>query len=110
MGSFVPFAGFFPTPSEFENLQNNRSQSPPRCNLCNEKYEQEVSTLLKGLTTSVADQHPANVSPWLQMAESGPSNRLVGIEVCHSKSEVFHLQNEASLWFAFYLKSVKTFV
>nr|GMD15774.1 protein SMAX1-LIKE 6-like [Ipomoea batatas] len=80
MGSFVPFAGFFPTPSEFENLQNSRSQSPARCNLCNEKYEQEVSTLLKGLTTSVADQHPANVSPWLQMAESGPSNRLAGIE------------------------------
>ncbi|XP_019178602.1 PREDICTED: protein SMAX1-LIKE 6-like [Ipomoea nil] len=80
MGSFVPFAGFFPTPSEFENLQSSRSQSPARCNLCNEKYEQEVSTLLKGLATSVADQHPANVSPWLQMAESGPSNRLVGIE------------------------------
>ncbi|RAL43323.1 hypothetical protein DM860_012464 [Cuscuta australis] len=81
MGSFVPFAGFFPTPSEYENLQSNINQSVARCNLCNEKYEGEVSMLLKGSTSnSVADQHSGNVPPWLQTTACGPSSRRIGVE------------------------------
>ncbi|CAH9121061.1 unnamed protein product [Cuscuta epithymum] len=91
MGSFVPFAGFFPTPSEFENVQSNINQSIARCNLCNEKYEQEVTSLLKGsTTTSVADQHPSNVPPWLQMAECGTSGTMTGIEA--KNDNVFNIR------------------
>ncbi|KAG5567012.1 hypothetical protein RHGRI_002542 [Rhododendron griersonianum] len=78
MGSFVPFGGFFPSPSEIQNLLSSTNQST-RCYLCNEKYEQEASVILKGgPTASVADQFSATVSPWLQsdMAECEASKRV----------------------------------
>lgn len=68
LGSFVPFGGFFPAPPEFNNLLESKSQSIPRCDMCNEKYEQEVSSVLKGgSTSSVAVQDLPNLSSWLQM-------------------------------------------
>ncbi|XWS52982.1 hypothetical protein CRYUN_Cryun11dG0118800 [Craigia yunnanensis] len=68
MGSFVPFGGFFPTPSDLRSPLGGRNQSIPRCNLCNEKYEQEVTAISKvGTTVSVADQYSENL-PWLRMA------------------------------------------
>lgn len=67
LGSFVPFGGFFPAPPEFNNLLESKSQSIPRCDMCNEKYEQEVSSVLKGgSTSSVAVQDLPNLSSWLQ--------------------------------------------
>ncbi|KAJ8531920.1 hypothetical protein K7X08_011843 [Anisodus acutangulus] len=81
MGSFVPFGGFFSTASEFENSWINKNESIARCNLCNEKYEQEVSTVLRGGPTgSVTDQYATHLSSWLQKAECGPSRGLVGVE------------------------------
>ncbi|XP_022752644.1 protein SMAX1-LIKE 6-like isoform X2 [Durio zibethinus] len=69
MKSFVPFGGFFPTPSDFRSPLSGRNQSITRCNLCNEKYEQEVAAILKvGSTVSVADQHSENLPSWLRMA------------------------------------------
>ncbi|XVF46757.1 hypothetical protein PTKIN_Ptkin03bG0054100 [Pterospermum kingtungense] len=69
MGSFVPFGGFFPMPSDLRSPLSSRNQSIPRCNLCNEKYEQEVATNLKvGSTVSVADQYSVNLPSWLRMA------------------------------------------
>ncbi|KAL3530890.1 hypothetical protein ACH5RR_010212 [Cinchona calisaya] len=77
MGSFVPFGGFFSTPSDFDNSWNKKNQSTARCNTCNGKYEQEASVVLKGgSTVSVADQYSANLSPWLQVAECN-NNKLV---------------------------------
>ncbi|PSS14201.1 Protein SMAX1-LIKE like [Actinidia chinensis var. chinensis] len=76
MGSFVPLGGFFPTPSEFKNLLSSTNQST-RCDLCNEKYEQEVSTVLKGgSNTSVADQYSKSLPSWLQMTECDSSKRV----------------------------------
>ncbi|KAK3019272.1 hypothetical protein RJ639_004221 [Escallonia herrerae] len=70
MGSFVPFGGFFPTTSEFGNMLSSTNQSSTRCDLCNKRYEQEVSAIRKGGSTkSVADQHSAGLPSWLQMAE-----------------------------------------
>ncbi|XP_022755896.1 protein SMAX1-LIKE 6-like [Durio zibethinus] len=69
MGSFVPFGGFFPTPSDLRSPLNGRNQSIPRCNLCSEKYEQEVAAILKvGSTVSVVDQYSENLPSWLWMA------------------------------------------
>ncbi|CAN4115782.1 unnamed protein product [Withania somnifera] len=79
MGSFVPFGGFFSAASEFENSWMNKNESTARCNLCNEKYGREVTTLLRGATDSVTDQH-ANLSSSLQKAECGPSRGLIGVE------------------------------
>ncbi|KAF3666514.1 putative mitoferrin-like [Capsicum annuum] len=80
MGSFVPFGGFFSAAPEFENSWINRNESIARCNLCNEKYEQEVSTVLRGASGLVTDQHEPHISSWLQKAECGPSTRLVAVE------------------------------
>ncbi|CAI9106983.1 OLC1v1006240C1 [Oldenlandia corymbosa var. corymbosa] len=76
MGSFVPFGGFFPTPSDFDSSWSNRNQFPARCTTCNEKYEQEASALRGGSRVSVADQYSANLSPWLQMTESDKKKSL----------------------------------
>ncbi|KAK8550829.1 hypothetical protein V6N12_039513 [Hibiscus sabdariffa] len=69
MRSFVPFGGLFPTPSDLTSPISGRNQSIPRCNLCNEKYEQEVDAVMKsGSTVSVADQYSENLPSWLRMA------------------------------------------
>ncbi|GMI90696.1 SMAX1-like 7 [Hibiscus trionum] len=69
MRSFVPFGGLFPTPSDLKSPLSGRNQFVPRCNLCNEKYEQEVDVVKKaGATVSVADQYSENLLSWLRMA------------------------------------------
>lgn len=81
MGSFVPFGGFFPTPSEFKNLLSSENKSISRCDLCNEKYDQEASVILKGGSTiSVADQHLPSLSSWLQKDETDTCNSAVPAE------------------------------
>lgn len=91
MGSFVPFGGFFPSTSDFESPRRNKNQSTGRCNLCNEKYEQEASIVLKGGPAgSVSDRCSSNISSWLQMAESNKSKRLSTEEVA-APSNAHHL-------------------
>ncbi|CAL5202519.1 unnamed protein product [Lathyrus oleraceus] len=61
MGSFVPFGGFFSTPSDFRNP----NISLPLCDTCNEKYEQEVADNYPKVGPSTS----ASTSlPWLQKA------------------------------------------
>lgn len=68
MRSFVPFAGFFSTPSDFSSPFSNLNRFTPRCHLCNEKYEQEVAGVLKVESTiSAADQYSDSLPPWLRM-------------------------------------------
>ncbi|OVA10320.1 ATPase [Macleaya cordata] len=70
MESFVPLGGFFSTPSDLKGPLSSKNQSISRCNLCNEKYEQEVSSILQGgCTLSVADQYKASLPSWLQTTE-----------------------------------------
>ncbi|XP_027335375.1 protein SMAX1-LIKE 6 [Abrus precatorius] len=66
MGSFVPFGGFFSTPSELKNpLSCTNASSLIRCDACNEKYEQEVGDILKvGPATSACGYSTS--LPWLQ--------------------------------------------
>ncbi|KAG5253820.1 protein SMAX [Salix suchowensis] len=42
LGSFVPFGGFFPTPSDFKKPTNSINQSITCCHLCNAKYEKDT--------------------------------------------------------------------
>ncbi len=65
MGSFVPFGGFFSTPSEFKNPISCTNASIPRCDTCNEKYQQEAADILKvGPATSACGYSTS--LPWLQ--------------------------------------------
>ncbi|XP_030506040.2 protein SMAX1-LIKE 6 [Cannabis sativa] len=69
MGSFVPFGGFFAASSELKNPVSSTNQCFTRCSACTEKYEQEVSSILKtGSNLSVAGQLSESL-PSLQMAE-----------------------------------------
>lgn len=72
MESFVPFGGFFSTPSDLKSPPSSLYQSVSRCNLCNDKCELEVTALTKGVSTaSIADQYQSSLPSWLQMAELG---------------------------------------
>ncbi|KAG2327555.1 hypothetical protein Bca52824_010283 [Brassica carinata] len=71
MGSFVPFGGFFSSTSDFRvPFSNSMSQSRlPRCHLCNEKCEQEVTAL--GKSSSMTDNQCSEKLPcWLRNVES----------------------------------------
>ncbi|XP_045820175.1 protein SMAX1-LIKE 7 [Trifolium pratense] len=74
MGSFVPFGGFFSTPSDFRNSISctNSSSSLTLCDTCNEKYEQEVADNVNvvGPSTSASTN-----LPWLQKVNVDSDNR-----------------------------------
>ncbi|KAJ8769436.1 hypothetical protein K2173_002926 [Erythroxylum novogranatense] len=77
MESFVPFGGFFSTPSEINGSLSNSCHCLPRCHVCNKKCEQEVLALSKGgFTASITDQYQSTLSTWLQMAELGRNKGL----------------------------------
>ncbi|KAK7387235.1 hypothetical protein VNO78_27867 [Psophocarpus tetragonolobus] len=66
MGSFVPFGGFFSTPSELKNpVSCTNASSLTRCDTCNEKYEQEVADILKVGPATSASGYSTSL-PWLQ--------------------------------------------
>ncbi|XP_077214382.1 protein SMAX1-LIKE 7-like [Tasmannia lanceolata] len=83
MESFVPFGGFFSTASDLRSPLSNTYQSMVRCHLCNEKYEQEVSAMLKGSTVSASDQRKESLPSWLQRAEIFSVNK--GLDVAMAK-------------------------
>ncbi|KAL9688101.1 hypothetical protein QQ045_032514 [Rhodiola kirilowii] len=104
MGSFVPFGGFFSNPSDYNSLSST-FQTTTRCQLCNEKYEQEVSTVLKrGDGIPIADQCSSSLPTWLHNnldhprgADTGKAqyegisfrSRILGMqkkwnEICHN--------------------------
>ncbi|OWM68716.1 hypothetical protein CDL15_Pgr024903 [Punica granatum] len=76
MGSFVPFGGFFPTPSDFANPVSSPC-SASRCDLCNKKCAEEVAALMRaGSSTSVYDQYSTNFPCSLQIAEADANKRM----------------------------------
>lgn len=82
MESFVPFGGFFSTPSESKGSLSSSYQHVPRCHQCNERCEQEVIAISKGgFNVSVADQYQSTLPSWLQMTELG-ANKGLDVKVC----------------------------
>lgn len=79
MESFVPFGGFFSTPSDFKSPLNGVYQGVSRCHQCNDKCEQEIAAISKG-GSSIADQYQSSLPSWLQMAEPG-MNKGLDLEV-----------------------------
>ncbi|KAJ9175895.1 hypothetical protein P3X46_014401 [Hevea brasiliensis] len=79
MESFVPFGGFFSTPSELNSSLSSSNPCISRCHMCNERCEQEVLAVSKGgFIASVADQYQSNLSSWLKMTELGTNKGLDG--------------------------------
>ncbi|KAK9734693.1 hypothetical protein RND81_04G157400 [Saponaria officinalis] len=74
MGSFVPFGGFFPTPSDFRAPLAGMRAPFTRCNECNVSYEKELrATPREGSSVSVAGDQSSTLPSWLQRAEADPS-------------------------------------
>ncbi|XP_057246921.1 protein SMAX1-LIKE 6 [Beta vulgaris subsp. vulgaris] len=97
MGSFVPFGGFFPTPSDYRPPVTAGRQSFTRCNACNEKYEQELgATLREGSSVPSDDHHSAALPSWLQRSDSDLSKGDVVAQVKDVKvtsgEKIKHLQ------------------
>lgn len=70
MESFVPFGGFFSSPSDMKSPFSSSNQHATCCPLCNEKCKQELSSLAEGgFTASVADQYQSSLPSWSQMTE-----------------------------------------
>lgn len=65
MGSFVPFGGFFSTPSESKSHESSTNASFTRCDKCNEKYEQEVADVLKVDPATLASSCSTSL-PWFK--------------------------------------------
>ncbi|KAK7321353.1 hypothetical protein VNO77_31917 [Canavalia gladiata] len=95
MGSFVPFGGFFPTPSEIKNPVSCTNASLTRCDKCNEKYEQEVADILKVGPATLASSFSTS-SPWLQKVVNVDTHR--GLDVAKTNEENTSL-NERILGF-----------
>ncbi|KAL4335119.1 hypothetical protein GQ457_07G017980 [Hibiscus cannabinus] len=77
MESFVPFGGFFASPSESKGSLSSSYRHVPRCHLCNERCEQEVIAISKGgFNVSVADHCRSTLPSWLQMTEVGANKGL----------------------------------
>lgn len=77
MESFVPFGGFFSTPSEPKGSLRSSYQHATRCHLCNERCEQEILAVSKGgFNVSVADQCKSSLPSWLQMTQLGANKGL----------------------------------
>ncbi|KAL3581660.1 hypothetical protein D5086_015992 [Populus alba] len=77
MESFVPFGGFFSTPSDLNGPLNTPYQCMALCHLCNEKCKQEILSVSKGgFVGSVADHYQSSLPSWLQMAEIGTNKGL----------------------------------
>ncbi|XP_077217657.1 protein SMAX1-LIKE 6-like [Tasmannia lanceolata] len=85
MESFVPFGGFFSTVSDLKIPVNSVHQSVFRCHLCNEKYEEELSTILKGPTVAASDLRKASLPSWLQSA--GMISMNTGLDVAKAKED-----------------------
>lgn len=94
MESFVPFGGFFSASVDFNGgpLVGGSYQCLPRCHLCNEKCEQEVSAITKGggCTVSVAEHYQSSLPPWLlHMTTELSTNR--GLNAIKTKDDGFGL-------------------
>ena len=91
MGSFVPFAGFFPTPSDYRPPLTAVRPSFTRCNACNEKYEYELGALMKeGSSAAFSDQPSTALPSWLPRSNSDLSRGVdIVAQVCYSFSSIF---------------------
>ncbi|KAE9604744.1 hypothetical protein Lal_00010946 [Lupinus albus] len=78
LNSFVPFGGFFSSPSELKGAPLNGSYyCVPSCHQCGERCEHEVLAASKErFSASAPDPYHSNLPPWLQIAEFGKTKGL----------------------------------
>ncbi|KAL5219734.1 hypothetical protein ABZP36_024447 [Zizania latifolia] len=82
MESFVPFGGFLCDNYEANGLIANSCPQALQCQQCNDKYEQEVATIIRGSGITAEDHHQGGLPSLLQNGSiMGPSNGFDAIKV-----------------------------
>lgn len=85
MGSFVPFGGFFPTPSEIKSHVSSTNASFARCDECNGKYELEVANTLNVNPATLTSSYSTSL-PWLHKGvRVDTCGRLNVAKVCYDQ-------------------------
>ncbi|KAK7281139.1 hypothetical protein RIF29_08860 [Crotalaria pallida] len=77
MDSFVPFGGFFSSPSDFKSPLNDSFYCVPNSHRCAGRCEQEVlAASNERFCASAPHRCQSNLPPWLQTAEFGSTKGL----------------------------------
>ncbi|KAE9596044.1 hypothetical protein Lal_00031204 [Lupinus albus] len=97
MGSFVPFAGFFSTPSEIKSPAICTNVPFARCDKCNEKCEEEVADIMKACPATLASGYSTSL-PWLQKVNAdmqrGPDAAKANEENTSLNGKILELQKK----------------
>ncbi|TVU27528.1 hypothetical protein EJB05_30147 [Eragrostis curvula] len=99
MESFVPFGGIFGNPCQANSLTANSCPQALRCQHCNDRYEQEVTTIIKGSGITVEDNHQGGLPSLLQNGSMmGPNSGFDAIKVRDDQmvlnSKILNLQKK----------------
>jgi hypothetical protein len=82
MDSFVPFGGFLCDNYEENSLTANSCPQALRCQQCNDKYEQEVATIISASGITAEDHHQGGLPSLLQNGSMmGPNNGFDPVKV-----------------------------
>ncbi|ONK61851.1 uncharacterized protein A4U43_C08F34240 [Asparagus officinalis] len=92
MESFVPFGGFFPSTYESNIPVMKPYSSVPRCQLCNDKYEEELAIILKGSAPSCIDQNQAKLPLWLQNVDMVRMNNQLDVSKVKDDEKVLNVR------------------
>jgi hypothetical protein len=82
MESHVPFGGLVHDTYEANSLVANSCPQALRCQHCNDRYEQEVATIIRGSGITAEDHHQGGLPSMLQNGSMiGPNNGFDAVKV-----------------------------
>uniref|UniRef100_A0ACD6ANQ1 Uncharacterized protein n=1 Tax=Avena sativa TaxID=4498 RepID=A0ACD6ANQ1_AVESA len=82
MDSLVPFGGLVHDTYEGNSLTANSCPQALRCQQCNDRFEQEVATIIRGSGITPEDHHQAGLPSLLQNGSMiGPNNGFDAVKV-----------------------------
>jgi hypothetical protein len=83
MDPFLPFGGFLSDVCKANSFAANSCPQALRCQQCNDRYEQEVATIIRGSGTTIDDNFQGGLLPSLLQNGSvmGPNNGFDAVKV-----------------------------
>ncbi|KAM0898067.1 hypothetical protein ACQ4PT_022154 [Festuca glaucescens] len=88
MDSLVPFGGLVHDTYKANSLAANSCTQALRCQHCNDRYEQEVATIIRGSGITPEDHHQGGLSSLLQNASMiGPNNGFDAVKFFFSAGQ-----------------------
>jgi hypothetical protein len=82
MDPFLPFGGFLSDACEANSVAANSCPQALRCQQCNDRYEQEVATVIRGSDTTIDDNYQGGLPSLLQNGSMiGPNNGFDAVKV-----------------------------